>query len=263
MKPLTLGLLLFTLLVSSSFAQTETRQITLPWPPPPASATKPSACNPEPRYDWIGQFESNIDKLKNGPYDLIFDGDSITDNWQSEGKKVWDEHYGNLKAIDIGIGGDQVQHVLWRAQNGALAGQDPKLIVVMIGTNNIGQKAEDVAAGIKLLLGEYESRCPNAHILLLGIFPRDPSPASPARAWVASVNRIISTYDSDKRIIYRDFGAKFLESEGDDTIPKDVMRDGLHPTAKGYTIWADAIQPIINQYFPSAATDASPTPAAQ
>jgi lysophospholipase L1-like esterase len=224
----------------------QTRQLTIDWPQPQQPANVPWACFPVPRLDWIARFEMNIDKLKQGPYDLIFDGDSITDNLQ--GDDVWKARYAPLKAVDLGIGGDQVQHMIWRAQNGSLAGQDPKLIVVMAGTNNIGQKAEDVAAGVKMLLSEYETRCPHAHILLQGIFPRDPKPDSDARKWVASVNAILSTYITDQRISYLDIGAKFLQPDG--SISPDTMRDGLHPSPQGNAIWADAIQPVIDQFFP-------------
>lgn len=223
-----------------------TRQITFPWPPPQPPAGTGWASFPSPRLDWIGRFEMNLDKLKQGPFDLVFDGDSITDNWQGPGQEVWKQRYSGLKAVDLGIGGDQVQHVTWRLQNGSLEGQDPKLIVVMIGTNNIGQDPKDVAAGIKMLLGEYEKRCPHAHILLLAVFPRDPSPTSQARNWVNQLNQIISTYGSD-RVTYLDFGAKFLQPDG--TLTADMMPDFLHPTAKGYTIWADAIQPFVDQYI--------------
>jgi len=245
MKSLTLTLVTLALLIVPGVGQT--RQLAITWPQPQPPAGGAWASFPAPRLDWIGRFETNIDKLKDGPYDLIFDGDSITDNWQGAGKEVWQQHYGALKAVDLGIGGDQVQHVTWRAQNGSLAGQDPKLIVVMIGTNNSGQNPPDVADGIKMLLGEYKTRCPHAHILLLGIFPRDPNPASPARAWVAKVNAIISTFGDD-RITYLDIGAKFLQPDG--TIAADMMADGLHPSAKGYVIWADAIQSVVDQYIP-------------
>jgi lysophospholipase L1-like esterase len=256
-KYFSFGFAAFTALVSSGFGQTSApvapRPINITWPLPQQPPTTPWASFPVPRLDWIARFETNIDKLKDGPYDLIFDGDSITDNWQSQdgSSDVWKKHYGAIKAVDLGIGGDQVQHITWRAQNGSLAGQDPKLIVVMAGTNNIGQKEEDVAAGIKMLLGEYETRCPHAHILLLGIFPRDPKPDTDPRKWVANVNKIISTYDSDKRITYMDIGPKFLQPDG--TIPYETMRDGLHPSPAGYVIWADAIQPVIDQYFPKPA----------
>ncbi|MCE0521590.1 MAG: GDSL-type esterase/lipase family protein [Methylacidiphilales bacterium] len=226
-------------------AAAQTRQIPIVWPQPQRPQNVPSACFPAPRLDWIARFEMNIDKLKNGPYDLVFDGDSITDNWQGPGRDVWRQRYGALKAVDLGIGGDQVQHVTWRLQNGSLEGQNPKLIVVMIGTNNAGQDPKDVAAGIKMLLDEYKKRCPHAHILLLAVFPRDPSPTSVPRMWVGKVNEIISTYGDD-RITYMDIGAKFLQPDG--TLTSDMMPDFLHPTAKGYAIWADAIQPVVDKY---------------
>ena len=240
-----------------SLAQTPapTRQLTIQWPQPQPPTGQSFATFPVPRLDWwIAKFEGNVDRLKDGPYDLVFDGDSITDNWYNdqESRKVWDQRYGAYKSLDIGIGGDQVQHVLWRVQNGSLAGQDPKLIVSLIGTNNINQKVEDVAAGIKVLMGEYEARCPHAHILSLAVFPRDPQPTSGSRAWVASLNKLIAANEAaDARITYLDIGSKFLQPDG--TIVYDIMRDGLHPSPKGYVIWADAIQPIIDKYVPKPA----------
>jgi lysophospholipase L1-like esterase len=217
---------------------------------PPAG--QPAATYPVPREDWIIRFVGNLDKLKQGPYDLVFDGDSITDGWQGVGLTVLKERYGNLKVLDAGISGDQVQHVLWRLQHGELEGQSPKLIMLMIGTNNCGQDPKDVAAGIKLVLNEYETRCPDAHILLLGVFPRTPTPTDPARLWVKSLNAIISTYSSDPKVTYLDIGDKFLQPDG--TLTADIMPDFLHPSTKGYGIWADAIQPVIDKYFPAPAT---------
>jgi lysophospholipase L1-like esterase len=236
--------------------------LTITWPIPPLPAGTSRACYPVPRLDWIGRFEGNIDKLKNGPYDFIMDGDSITDNWQNPGRDVLKARYGGIKTADFGISGDQVEHVLWRLQHGELEGQDPKLIMLMIGTNNFGWNQQDVADCIKLILKEYETRCPDAHILLLGVFPRGPQPNSDMRTWVAGLNKIIATYDDGKRVTYLDIGAKFLQPDG--TLTADIMPDFLHPSAKGYQIWADAIQPVIDKYFPQAATTTSPpAPAAK
>jgi lysophospholipase L1-like esterase len=152
---------------------------------------------------------------------------------------------------DFAIAGDQVQHVLWRLQHGELEGQNPKLIMLMVGTNNLGEDPKEVADGIKLLLNEYETRCPSTHILLLGVFPRGAAAISPARDWVAKVSSLISSYADGKRVTYLDIGAKFLQPDG--TLSADIMPDFLHPSAKGYEIWANAIQPIVDQYFPPAA----------
>jgi lysophospholipase L1-like esterase len=234
----------------------------MPTPPvPPASSGEPKlswpcavtpppgmlfTTFPVPPIDWIQRFANNLDQLKPGPCDLLFDGDSITDNWQGPGADVWKQRYGS-KAVDMGIGGDLVQNVLWRTQHGELAGQDPKLIELLIGTNNHGEDPKEVAAGIKLVIHEYETRCPNAHILLLGIFPVGPAPHTPQRDWVAQVNQIISTYGSDPRVTYLDIGDKFLQPDG--TLTADIMPDFLHPSAKGYVIWADAIQPVVDKYL--------------
>jgi lysophospholipase L1-like esterase len=198
--------------------------------------------------DWfMGRFNANREKLKDGPYDLVFDGDSITDLWQTTGKDVWAQHYGSRKALDLGVGGDQVQNLLWRVQNGELEGQDPKLIVLLVGTNNLMQDPKDVAGGIRLVLNEYEQRCPDAHILLLGLFPRDPKDINgSARSWIRNVNSLIAPYDDGKRVTYMDIGAKFLQPDG--TLTADIMPDFLHPSAKGYEIWADAIQAAVDKY---------------
>ncbi len=223
---------------------------TLQWPfplHPPAGAE--TSTFPVPTAGWFWRYQGNIDKLKK-PTDLLFDGDEAMEGWQDSGRgyPVWKERYAPLHAANIGIGGDQVQNVLWRTQQGELDGQNPKLVVLMIGANNNGQDPAAVARGIKLVLNEYETRCPQIHILLIGIFPRDLSPLSASRSWVTRVNQILSTYDDGKRVTFLDIGAKFLLPDG--TMNADLMPDYVHPTAKAYAIWADAMQPVINQYEP-------------
>jgi lysophospholipase L1-like esterase len=235
-------------------AQSDATLPPLNWPfpwTPPAGTT--SALFRIPHSDWIERFQGNLNRLKQGPYELIFDGDSITDFWQNgdRGLPVWRQHFANIKVLDNAISGDHVQHVLWRVQHGDFAGQDPKLIMLMIGTNNGGEAPKDIAAGIKLILGEYEKRCPDSHILLLGVFPRGQAANTPVRQWVQQINAIISTYGSDPRVTYLDIGDKFLQPDG--TLTTEIMPDSLHPSTKGYGIWADAIQPVIDKYFPSAA----------
>ena len=220
------------------------------WPLTPAPQGNTAAIA-RPRIDWFERFQSNLDKAKAaGQIDLIFDGDSITDGWQVGGRRVWNERYDKLKAFDFGISGDRVETVLWRLQNGQVDGLDPKLIVLMIGTNNGRNNPDEIAEGIKLLVGDYLKRCPKAYMLLLGVFPRAVSATDGARAKIIQINQKIATLADGKRVTYLDIGAKFLEPDG--TLSKEVMPDALHPSAKGYQIWADAIQSEIDKHFPPA-----------
>jgi lysophospholipase L1-like esterase len=222
---------------------------TVVWPQPKPPPGTPPQTFPQPRFDCLPRFLDNLEKLKAGPYDMILDGDSITDLWQGPGAGVWQKHFGAIKTANFAISGDGVQSVLWRLRNGELKGQNPKLIMLMIGTNNINQNPKDVADGIKLLLNEYETQCPDSHILLLGIFPR-----VGATDWIAKVNPIISTYDDGKRVTYLDIGPKFLQPDG--TFSKENMPDTVHPSPKGYEIWAEAIQPVMDKYFPTTTSPA-------
>jgi lysophospholipase L1-like esterase len=204
---------------------------------------------PVPRDDSIYRFAANLELLKQGPYDVIFDGDSITDYWHSSPQcDILKQHFPNLKILNLATGPDQVQNVLWRLQNGDVEGQDPKLVMLLIGTHNNGQDPKDVAAGIKVLVGEYEKRCPHAQILLLGVFPIGHDANTPIRNWVKAINAIISTYSSDPRVTYLDLADKFLTPDG--ILTQEMMPDFVDPSPKGWGIWADAIKPVIDKYAP-------------
>ncbi len=223
-------------------------------PPPSAltpdgrnAAAVPAAVPHKPE-----EFQANMAAVKLVPsVNLIFDGDSITDRWKAAGKEIWDKNYAPLGAFDFGIGGDLTQHVLYRLEHGQVDGLHPKLILLMIGTNNLHVwSAEQIAEGVKAILDEYRKRCPDAVILLQAIFPRGASATDPARAKIKEINGMISKYADGTHILYLDFSDKFLEPDG--TLSTDVMPDHLHPSAKGYQIWADAIAPVIAKFFPKA-----------
>ncbi|GEM_PF-1340605 len=190
--------------------------------------------------------EEFLKVAKAGGVDLLFVGDSITDGWRGAGKAVWDKNFAPLKAANFGISGDRTEHVLWRMRNGELEGIQPKLVVLMIGTNN-RDPAPDVALGIKTILLDIHERVPRAKVLLLGIFPRGAKP-DVARAKNDEVNKLIATFAGSLelgRVFYLDIGAKFLSADG--TLPRDIMPDFLHPNDKGYQIWADAILDKVKQ----------------
>ncbi len=216
----------------------------MPVPPP---GTNP-AVYAAPRLDWIVRFQHNVERARQGNVDLLFDGDSITDGWQGAGKDVWAANYGKLNAADFGIGGDRTEHVLWRLEHGQAAGLHPKLIALMIGTNNTGGLTDvQIAEGITADVRAYQKICPDAIILLQAVFPRAEKPTDPVRAKIKGINTAIAKLADGKKVIYMDFGDKFLQPDG--TLTKDIMPDFLHPNAKGYQIWADAIRPEIEKVF--------------
>jgi lysophospholipase L1-like esterase len=206
---------------------------------------------PVPQVDWLYHFKDNLGRAKGKQIDLVFDGDSITEHiLGTGGEDFWEKNFAPLHAFNFGIGGDRIEHVLWRVQNGQLDGLNPKLVILLIGTNNIsrGQKADAIAEGITNLLGEYEKRCPKSHILLMGIFPRGATPEDNGRKTAEQVNELLKKSIRGRQVTYLDLSANFLEPDG--TLSKDMMYDGIHPTPKGYQVWADGIAPIIKQYFP-------------
>ena len=221
------------------------------WPVPKSPAGVNRTEFPVPRNEWVDRVQRKLTETAGKHYDIVFDGDSITDYWQGAGRPVWDARYVPLNAVDFGIGGDRVEHLLWRLKEGQVAGIDPKLVVLLVGTNDISSETpEQIAAGVKDAVDTYLRLCPNAHLLLLGLFPRGATATDRARLTNAAVNVLISKFDDGKRITYLDIGAKFLDADG--TIPKEVMADALHPTLRGYQIWADAMASEIEKIFPDA-----------
>jgi lysophospholipase L1-like esterase len=213
--------------------------------PPPNTATIPNLL---PFFQQ--QHTANLEVAQKGDIDLLFMGDSITDFWRSSrepyaGKPVFDRYFGNQKVANFGIAGDTTQGVLYRLQHGEGQGFSPKAVMLMIGTNNTGRNsAAEIAEGIGAVVLELQKDFPKAKILLLAVFPRGPA-NDPVRATITEINNIISKLDDGNRVHYLDIGAKFLDASGN--IPKDVMSDSLHPTTKGYEIWAEAVkEPLEN-----------------
>lgn len=204
-----------------------------------------SAIKPQPRGDdwWKTRHQSMNDRVKKGNVDLIFIGDSITHGWEGAGKATWDKYYGNRNAVNLGIGGDKTEHVLWRLDNGNIDGISPKLAVIMIGTNNASANTpEEIAEGDTAIVKKLREKLPNTKILLLAIFPREEKPGE-LRAKLTKVNAIIAKLDDGKMVRFMDIGPKFLEADG--VLPKSIMPDALHPNEKGYDIWAQAIESTV------------------
>lgn len=187
-------------------------------------------------------------KEKDGKIDLLFVGDSITQGWEKEGAPVWEKNYAKRNAFAIGFSGDRTENVLWRFHHGALENMSPKLVVMMIGTNNTGHRHENpatTAAGIKNLLNELQQRLPHSKVLLLAVFPRDEKPDGQLRQINNGVNALIKDYADNKTIFFADINSVFLTKEG--VLPKDIMPDLLHPNEKGYALWAQALEPHLQR----------------
>jgi N-acetylglucosamine-6-sulfatase len=195
---------------------------------------------------WNGNYERINADLKSAgdKIDIGFIGDSITARWR--GSENWTKHWGAYKAVNMGIGGDSTQHVLWRLQNGQLEGYQAKVFVVMIGTNNLwGKHAKpaDAAAGVKAILDLIQAKQPQAKILLMSLLPVGEKPG-PGRDSRAAVNELISKYAGGP-ITYMDIAGKYLQPDG--TVSKEDMHDFLHLAPKGYDIWADAISAKVKE----------------
>ena len=199
---------------------------------------------------FVEKHNTNVEVAKAGNINVLFMGDSITDFWRGErppydGKAVFDKYFAGLKTANFGIAGDTTQGVLFRLQNGEGQGFSPKVIMMMIGTNNTrANRPLEIAEGVGADLLELQKDFPAAKILLLGIFPRS-TPADPVRAQIAEINNVIARLHDGKKVFYMDIGKIFLDAEG--VIGKDIMSDGLHPTAKGYELWANAVIGKINE----------------
>jgi lysophospholipase L1-like esterase len=224
-------------------------------PAAPPSAPKPAqepADVAAPKRDKDGNIQARFQERheaflkrgKEGKIGVLFLGDSITAGWGGA-KAIWEERFGKYDPANFGIGGDRTQHVLWRIENGELDGIAPKVVVLMIGTNNIGYAAEDIVKGDKKIVEMIHKKLPDTKLLLLGIFPRGAEATNPARAKIKAVNAELAKLDDGKKTRYLDIGDKFLDANGN--LPKEVMPDALHPNAKGYQIWADAIQPLLDE----------------
>lgn len=253
-------------------------------PPAVAPAVKVNtAIKAEPRTEawWWYRHASINDWAKRGPVELMFLGDSITQGWgeilfpnkqqptspdyskyleEFRGNAAWQKHFASRKPLDAGIGGDRTQHVLWRLDHGLLDTIKPKVVVLMIGTNNSNGKdntGEEIGEGITAIVHKLREKLPETKILLLAIFPRatdDPAVSRKVskekRATAGTLgaqndklviaNKVAAKIADGKMVHYLDIGLKFLDKDG--KLPAEIMPDYLHLSAKGYQIWAEAIE---------------------
>ena len=210
-----------------------------------------STTEPAPREGvWMTIHEALLKQAEaNKSVDLLFLGDSITQSWHDTGKDTWERFYVPRRVLNFGIGGDRIQNLLWRLDHGEVDGLKPKVVVLLIGTNNIGRNSnEEIAAGVKATVDRLRAKLPESKVLLLGILPRGESvdktqAAAPADPRPAAINAIIRKLDDGKLIKYLDISKVFLD--GDGRIPRSLLPDFLHLGRPGYRAWADAMEPTL------------------
>jgi lysophospholipase L1-like esterase len=220
--------------------------------PAPAAIGAPAplagAWIPEPRpwgqAAWLARHDAFVAQAQARPVDVLFLGDSISAHFPTGGGEVWQreiEPLGNV--VDFGIDGDRTQFVLWRAQHGELDGTNARVVVLMIGTNNLATSTpENIARGVAAIVATVHEKLPNAIIVLNAILPRGPVDG-PARAAAADTNARIQRLADGTRVRWLDPGAGFLDPAG--KIDPALMPDLLHPSATGYGIWAAALRPVL------------------
>ncbi|MDO5552423.1 MAG: GDSL-type esterase/lipase family protein [Planctomycetia bacterium] len=200
---------------------------------------------------WKDRYEQEKARMEQGNVDLIMIGDSITHNWENPGKDTWQKYYANRNAMNFGIGGDRTEHVLWRLDNCPLDKISPKTAVIMIGTNNVGHgtsSPEDTVLGIEAIVNRVKTAWPNAKILLLEVFPRGGTADDGMRVAVNKINEGLRPIYADGKVanvtLYS-LTEFFLDDQG--ILPAAIMPDGLHPSPAGHEIWAEKIEPFIQQ----------------
>jgi len=181
-----------------------------------------------------------------GAAQLIFVGDSITQGWEGNGREVWAKYYAPRHALNLGIGSDRTEHVLWRLEHGNLEGLHPKVAVVLIGVNNAPDEANTprmILEGVTAVVAKLREKLPQTKILLLGIFPFRED-FHPQRAKVLEVNQALHKLDDGAWVHFLDIGYIFLARDG--RIPREMMRDFVHPTPHGYALWAEMMEPKLS-----------------
>lgn len=221
-------------------------------------ASADSAVAPVPREDDWWQIRQAVmnERIAQGNVDLIFIGDSITQGWEGAGKETWQDYYADRNAANLGISGDQTQHVLWRLDHGNIAGISPKLAVIHIGTNNWkDNSASEIAEGVTAIVSKLRTALPSTKVLLLAIFPRGDRPAE-IQDKLAEANGMLAKLADGASVFFMDIGGWFKDGAGN--LPKSIMPDQLHLSEAGYWLWAQSIEPMVARLMGEAADNTPP-----
>jgi lysophospholipase L1-like esterase len=214
--------------------------------------------------------EQLLAKRKQGRIDVYFEGDSITRRWGATDYpqllEHWNKTFFGWNAADFGWGADKVENILWRLENGELDDVNPKVIVLLAGTNNIGNKvpkegideaAANVTRGLEAVVRVMQAKAPAAVIVLMGIFPRNDGMA--VLPEIDKINRNLAGMADGRKILYLNINDKLADADGKLFPGMMNERDKLHPILNGYQVWADALKPVLIKLLgPPASEDHAP-----
>ena len=191
--------------------------------------------------------KEKLREAENNKVDFVMIGDSITHSWSK-----YPGVFEGSNLLNLGFPGDRTQNVLWRIENGALGGISPKLVTLMIGTNNMhdtkksfpADKPDDIFAGIKAIVGQVRVRLPDSKIIIFSIFPREEGSENDR---VEAVNTMLPKLTDGQFVYYVNFNRIFLNEKG---LQNQTLynRDLLHLNDKGYLVWANALKPLIQKF---------------
>jgi lysophospholipase L1-like esterase len=197
---------------------------------------------------WLKLHEAHVKTVRanQGPCDVLLVGDSITIQWGES----WKRHFPDLKSVNIGIGGDKTQNVLWRLDHGGVEGLQPKAIVLMIGNNNMfftpETGIEAAALGIRMCVKNLREKFPQAAIIVAKILPAH----APGNRFYEDIKKTNAALDplkleSDPQVRVLDLWSDFTNADG--TIKKDLFTpDNIHLSAAGYAVYAEKLKPMLN-----------------
>lgn len=184
-----------------------------------------------------------VREARKGGIDVLFIGDSITKGWAGAGKDIWEKNYRPLKSLNIGIGGDTTRQTLWRIEHEALAELNPRVVVLMIGVNNIFTGAGDdgeIAQGIGAVVKELRRRLARAKILLVGILPLG-DPRQSER--ISRINRALADWQPES-LHFLDPSSAFTGADGK-VRPELYTADLVHLAPAGYEAWDKVMYPVL------------------
>lgn len=196
------------------------------------------------RHDYFLKFKQQ------NKIELLFIGDSITRRWQEEPQNLlWDFYFSKYNPANFGVGMDMIQNLKWRLLNGELDDIQPKVAVLLIGTNNLpSYRVNEVCQGIEGLVDIVQQKLPSTRIILMGLLPRDPDDA--CNDYISIVNEInaeLFNMSKAPNLIFLDIGKEYIIENN--RVDRSLMPDGLHLIEPGYKIWGDKISPIIKDNF--------------